>query len=782
MRKMLQRLKSQRPSREAILAALSEPRFSRLRLDNFPNGIDQTRIDVALSPALVRVTEVYVSALLREAAQRLWDQPVSDASENLADAFRGVLREQARAVVKEARGPRAVERVQLFQLALWKQVFATFDEALAALRRELEDARDDHDREGQGARLHYHQQAVILAQHVDPLSYRVLHGVMRQLMRVEHGGLRNLRQSVLGLSWPVPEEMLENPMLLLSGRGGLREFADHYPAMLYGLGTACGASTCLFDVLGEWLPEGLEALSPGPDDAGASVKTSPSDRVDRDERPEIRLWARRVLQDDEREDDVVTWLDQPENGVLLLGGAEPDWPQSGPSRLPGMATLQRELSRRFIARLGRAGLWPAVEASYALAAIYPTLGLRDGEVVILDYLQGVCSRRELGRWLSGRTVKGGANAMLRRIDDARKAFLADPRAGRAQLAARLAGDLLRLRRDLRLARRALDAMGRIRLLQDPDEFTLSRSHKVLQAFGNDLTAEDHAGDAVGHVILKVEIRGTHALSADMRRRKLSPASYFSRYLFDPLERERQRFAARKVAVDGESVLLTITEHDGTEAEHLAVARACGLALQILAMVNRMNAESERQGLRTLELGMGIAYSDEPPTFLYDQARRVMVSPATAAARRMAGCHRVLRESGAFPAGSGVWVASPAGMQPAGSGQDDGLVHYNVDGIELDAAAFARLNVELLLRKVKVRDPQGRQPSRLYVGQCPDVKGDVHWLVVRERRIRLWMGRQLLEAENEERSYYELVTEPKMVARMRRLLSDGDPQTADGARQ
>ena len=115
---MLQRLKTQRPPRDAVLAALAEPRFSRLRLDHFPKGIDQTRIDVALSPALVRVTEVYVNALLREAAQRLWDQPVSDASENLADAFRGVLREQARAVTKEARGPRAVERVQLLVQAV----------------------------------------------------------------------------------------------------------------------------------------------------------------------------------------------------------------------------------------------------------------------------------------------------------------------------------------------------------------------------------------------------------------------------------------------------------------------------------------------------------------------------------------------------------------------------------------------------------------------------------------------------------------------------------------
>jgi hypothetical protein len=91
-----------------------------------------------------------------------------------------------------------------------------------------------------------------------------------------------------------------------------------------------------------------------------------------------------------------------------------------------------------------------------------------------------------------------------------------------------------------------------------------------------------------------------------------------------------------------------------------------------------------------------------------------------------------------------------------------LVRYNVNGIELDAAAFARLNVEIALGRMRRR---GKRPATFFVGRCPDVKGGSHWLLVRERTVKLWIGGRLLEAEEEGRRYYEVVSDSRLIERV-----------------
>lgn len=780
MRRMLKRLRTPRPSAAEVTAEFPQPKFPRLRLDTFPSGVDKIHIDVALGKALTRATALYAAALTREVAQQIWNQPVSNASEVLAESFRDLLREQARTVVKAARGEAAIERVQLFQLAIWKLSLGSVDEALAALRSELEDARA---RETNSRSLQYHQQSATLARYAEHIRYRAALQLLRQAMRVEHGGLRNLRQSVLGLAWPVAEEMLENPMLALDGIGGVRDFVCHYPAMLHDLDSARSVAACLFEALGDGVAAAAE-----PPPRRSSEERAESVRERRTHRQSRGLldterWARCLLSQPELEGESTSWLDQPDNVVNLLGGDGADWPRVG---LAGnrIEPLQRDLNRRFQACLRQSGLWQRLEASYVLSEIYPTLGMKDARPLVLSYLVGEFGRRELIRRLTAQGDIGEPAALARRIDVARKAYLASPRAGRAQLTARLAGDYLRLRRDLKLAVRLFGAMDGIRLLQDEADLMMSRRGGGLQLFCNEGVEGEQGRGVIGHVILKVEIRGSTALTNELHRRNLNPAAYFSRHFFDPIERVRQRFDAHKMSVDGDAMLLTIAEHDSEGAEHLAVARACCLAVALLGLVESMNAESERLGLRRLELGLGIAYADEAPTYLYDQSRRVVVSPAIRPARRMASCHLLLRESCSLPDGQGVCVATPVSGQ-LDDEQEDTLVRYNINGIELSAAAFARLNVELSLRKLRVRERKGRRPTRLYLGRCPDLDGDLHWLLIREQAVKLWMGRQLLEAEDEGRTYYEVVADERLLARVRQMLDDRQaqlPQTANATRQ
>ena len=46
-----------------------------------------------------------------------------------------------------------------------------------------------------------------------------------------------------------------------------------------------------------------------------------------------------------------------------------------------------------------------------------------------------------------------------------------------------------------------------------------------------------------------------------------------------------------------------------------------------------------------------------------------------------------------------------------------------------------------------------------------MNGGAHWLVVREHRVKLLVGSQLLEAEEGGRHYYEVVSDPRLIERL-----------------
>jgi hypothetical protein len=337
--------------------------------------------------------------------------------------------------------------------------------------------------------------------------------------------------------------------------------------------------------------------------------------------------------------------------------------------------------------------------------------------------------------------------------------------------ARFAGDVLRLRRDLKLGWRAFVGMDSLKLVTDEREVARSRADNLLQLFCRVDAGLGARGDVIGHVIVRVEVRGATQLTAQMQRRDISASAHFSRFFFDPVSRLVERYDAQKVVVHGDALLLLILEHGGDGVERLAVARACCLAADILAQAGIMNGENDRLGLPRIELGLGVAYTGEPPTYLYDHEQKVTVSPAIDVAQRLASCHELLRETCPLPDDRGLCVAAPVAGTNGSRADGGALVRCNVNGIELDAAAFAQLNVEIPLRRLRARDKRAQRPVKLFAGVCADVRGESHWLVVREQTVKLWMGRQLLNAENEGRQFYEVVSDGRFIARVRQRLVD-----------
>jgi hypothetical protein len=774
-------LRSSWPGTDAVLDGFERPKLARLRLERFPRGVDNYHIDVAMGPALLKASAAYVKALVRENVQHLWKQPVQAFSESVVQAFRHVIVEHHNAVVKQARNDNRLERVQLFELALLKLLLDQVDNELSALRMELEDARSMPARQLNGQSLHFHQQAVVLARQSWHVRYRVARQIMRELMRVEHSRLRKVRKAVLGISWPLPELMLVNPLLQLEGAGDPRDFSGLYPMLLHDSETATRVNRCVLELLSEWLPAVVqippaelptESFLPGvnrQDQSGTRSLLETERRV------------RHMFVQSELNDFGTNWMDEPDNACALLGGQGADWPGDFGWRLAGMAGLQRNLNQQLGRRLAQAGLLAAVKASYELSAIYPALGLLDSEVLLYEYLKGDVSRPDMKRRLGAIDGVADPNALLRRVEQLRKDFRRKPEAGQRQSLARFIGDFLRLRRDLKFAWRALVGMDSIRLLDDERDQALALENQTLQLFCREDLSLGGRGAIIGHVILKIDVRGASEIATQMRRRNMNPASHFSRYFYDPITRNLERFAAQKVAVEGDSVMLALLEYGSETAERMAVARACCLGMKIVEFIDGMNAENERVGLPPIEIGIGISYADEAPTYLYDHGRKVTISPAINHARRLSSCHSLLRENCPIPGGRGLCVAAPV----HGEGEaNETLVRYNVDGIELDATAFAQLHVELSMRRLSARDKALNRPEVLHAGTCADTHGENHLLVVRERRIKLWMGRQLLDANEDGRRYYEILTDPQLLARVAgRLASEEQKKatTAPGAR-
>jgi len=784
-RNLYPRLRPPWPGPEVVEAGLGRLRFVRLRLERFQRGVDNLHIDVALGPVLTRAANAYVASRVRENVRLLWKQPVSAYGDAVLESFGRVLQEHHRSAVGGARQHNRLERVQLFQLAVLKLLLHLVDLELNAVRLELQDARNLSAPQSSGKSLQLHQQAVILGRHAGQLRFRVAKQVIRELMRIERGGMCRLRKQQLGLSWPVAEFMLTNPILQLDGVGGCGDFSAIYPALLHDLEVSCRISRCVMRTFAALLPEHVDA------DLAMPAAGQPLLLVDRRDQGVARGFVeterrvRHLLGQQELSDCSSTWLDLPDNAIALLGGVEADWPRPGNWRHPGIGRLQRDLNKRLATRLNRAGLMHAVVASYELSALYPLLGLVDAEALIFDFLQGTVSRREMLRRLGGVVGAAEPGVVLRRIEELRKEYNNSPAAGRRQVVARLGGDFLRLRRDLKLAWQAYVGMDSLRLLTDERELSSSRANNTLQVFGREDLAVDPRGSVVGHVIIRADIRGGDTLVEQMRQCSLNAAAHFSRYLYDPLGRLLERFDAQKVAVQGDVLIFSILEYGGDGCESRAVARACCVATGLLDLAGTLNAENERLGLRRIELGLGIAYADESPTYLHDHGHTVTLSPAIGRSGRLAACHTLLRGACEFPAGRGLCVATSVREEDPGGRLGEELIRCNVNGIEIDAAAFAQLNVEIRLRRFSIRNRRGGRATVLHAGSCPDVTGENHRLVVNEQPVRLWLGRQLLDAVDDGRRYFEVVTDTRLLDRVREKLSPGGgnlAETAPGVRQ
>lgn len=318
-------------------------------------------------------------------------------------------------------------------------------------------------------------------------------------------------------------------------------------------------------------------------------------------------------------------------------------------------------------------------------------------------------------------------------------------------------------RDLHNYKILKEAMDWINLTDDENTLRLSSINHTLYDFLHSSEQTEVEKPVVNHVILKTDVRGSTDITHQIKERGLNPASYFSFNFFNPITEILAEYGAEKVFIEGDAIILSIFEKEDTPKDWYAVARACGLAINMLMITQRYNAKSKKHRLPILEQGIGICYRNTPPTYLFDGDNQIMISPAINLADRLSGCTKSLRKKFAekkLP--FNLYVYQTASDENMNGTSDDLLSRYNVNGIELNQEGFDKLKEEINLQKIRCHAPDIQDEKFVvYTGTFPTISGKYQRLVIREAEIPLVSNDTLDVIHMTNRKYYEVCTNRKL---------------------
>ncbi|MFC1876559.1 hypothetical protein ACFL2E_04710 [Thermodesulfobacteriota bacterium] len=326
-------------------------------------------------------------------------------------------------------------------------------------------------------------------------------------------------------------------------------------------------------------------------------------------------------------------------------------------------------------------------------------------------------------------------------------------------------------RDIENYKAISEAMDRINLATDEKILNLSRANNTLYEFLLSSEKWEDEKPIINHVVIKADVRGSTDITHQMIKRGLNPASYFSLNFFNPISDILKDYGAVKVFIEGDAIILAIFEREKTPEGWYGVARACGIAMNMLFIIKRYNDNSKKNQLPILELGIGINYLESSPTFLFDGNQRIMISSAINIADRQSSCSKPLRKivSKMKPAFN-LYVYQTASEEDMLKTSDDISMRYNVNGIDLNPDGFKKLSKEINLTALKTDIPELKMKNiKLHTGKFPLTSGRFQRLVIRESKIRQVHPDTFASLKPTNKSYFEVCTHPAVYQHVRNLV-------------
>lgn len=327
-------------------------------------------------------------------------------------------------------------------------------------------------------------------------------------------------------------------------------------------------------------------------------------------------------------------------------------------------------------------------------------------------------------------------------------------------------DFANYRRDLQKILYIQQAVNNIHLVQSTRDIQTSRSNGSLYQF---LTAKEYDAEkksaVVRHTILKADLRGSTRITEELTKKDLNAATHFSRNFFSPINEKLEQYKARKVFIEGDALILIFTEDDDTSTEKLCVSYACGLASDIIRIVERQNMMLEKYKLPVLELGIGIAFNNTPPRYLFDEDSKITISPAINRADRLSSCAWALKQwmHGSIEDSTHVKMFEPSEQARSTAVKAEKELIYNLNGILLEETAFMKLFKETSFRQLKVELPS-LKGSRILFGQFPDATGSMKSIIVRAAPVQVYDPSYQHDTAPivNDRYYYEVIHDKKLL--------------------
>ena len=782
------------------LYPVRQPESAQIRFERLIRGIDNVHIDACLSPEFTAQSRKIISSMLaHEVFRNQWDEKYPGPTKQDFEGFSASYARMLDATIHRAKQEGRIEMVQLMQFTviklLIKEVQSELDSILRSLKASM---KKGHYKTGNNT-LEVYEHIVWLAKNRPSIQYRVNHQLFHHLHKVEVGPAASLRQSLLGTKWPAPKEILFNPLLQGATPQDDEIMMKHY--VLLGRRVEDQQSFTRIESLiqkifqhsvphpiadypdrretapareqtREGYPVALE--DPDNDTADGATKAEPEEEgFDVD-----GLEQRRLL-------DSSDWAVVPENVDILLNTGlfhehlqkalgQQDYESIGTlkAHLRFQAWQMRVLEKRF----KESGLLYKVIAAYEMLPLARDYGKELNPQLIHQFLSGGEGARHALLKIKMMQRITNKPIPLAPLQAAARRIRRASRRQRHDYLLRFIKDMVTYRRDLKNYYIAKDLMEQIRLLDSPDDIRLSSTNNTLYEFLAPDEVKHPKRSVRRHAIIKADLRGSSTITRELLRRGLNPASHFSLNFFGPIDDLIKTFGAEKVFVEGDAIILCVIEQDEVFLPRLCVSRACGLAKNILDIVYVHNKISKKHGLPELELGIGIAFCDEPPTYLFDGDIQIMISPAIARTDRLSSCAWSLRQEKEYFASRRTRVAVyelPEGDPMRGEkGEID--LRYNVDGVELDCTGFEKLKTEISLHRIEKNLPGQDGACAFYVGRYPDAKGGMHWLVLRERPVRLFNRAALNASAPTPRFFYEILVENALIDQLTDLARETEP--------
>ncbi len=735
------------------VSVLKLKRGSDLNIDLsvFPRGIDNVHIDVLLSPAFTHV----VNAAIADLIPRYRKEPRRDKSLITRAQVRALVETyvpMVQAALVRATKAKQPTQLNLLYIAIFKfvqqQIHTAVDRALSQLSRAGSVALSS-DAATTSARQYQH------------LYFQVCHCLFGALARIEAEKLAEHRRSLLGSSRLLLVEALNVPLLQAASPID-DEVMMRYYLLLAHLDSEPHSFARIDSVLAPVFEPNLAALGEH-EGKGADAVASEKDEL------EARGDSQRTL-------DQPSVLMEPLNVTALL---DEQWTldQIQEARQAGQSARVRGLRRHIrhqrlqLALLRNAleqkELLPTIVAAYEAAKLAETCSANPTILhKTLNHsggLRALKKRRETSPDLPPFKQLVGSYLRIKRR----------ARGDVSHLLLRFLRDFSAYRRDLKLFYNVQQAAGQISLISEEKDILTSRSNHSLHEFLAPSEVDQQNAEIVSHAILKADLRGSTRITEELTRKSLNPATHFSRNFFEPVNKIIARYGAEKVFIEGDAVILIFNEWDTPHSEHVAVSRACGMAVEMLQIVERQNKLLAGHGLPRLELGIGIAFNATPPRFLFDGDTRITISPAINRADRLSACAWAIREwfgdTALSTTHAAVYEPSPNALKLGQKAEKD-LV-YNLNGIILEPVAFKKLTQELKLRRID--NPILEYPnSRLHAARFVDCDGQSRALIVREAPVQVYDPDDApFDAPFAKgRHFYEVVYDPRILQQLSAALS------------